>query len=91
MEQKYLELIKRKKRFIALVLSVSFVFYFMLPLSLIFFPKVMTQTSFIPGVSWSWLFAFLQILMTWFMVHLYHRKAKYFDKVAEEIKRERLL
>lgn len=91
MEQKFQQLIKEKKRFVVFVLTFSFIFYFMLPLSLIFFPEIMNQTSIIPGVSWSWLFAFLQIIMTWSMVHLYYKKAKYFDKIAEEIKRERLL
>ncbi|WP_047985515.1 DUF485 domain-containing protein [Ornithinibacillus californiensis] len=90
MEERIMDLIREKKRVVAPALVLVFIFYFMLPLSLLFFPDVMNQTSIIPGLTWAWLYGFLQIPMTLLMAWVYHLKAKQFDRKIEEIKREEL-
>lgn len=88
MENRVVRIIRAKWRFMIPMLVLVLIFYFMLPISLAFFPDVMNQTSFIPGVSWAWLYAFLQIPMTWIVGFIYHVKAKKFDQQIEEWKRE---
>ena len=90
MEERLLILIREKKRLIAPSMMLIFLFYFLLPLSLLFFPEVMNQHSVIPGVTWAWVYGFLQIPMTWVMGWMYHVKAKKFDQKIEEIIREEL-
>ncbi|WP_337019890.1 DUF485 domain-containing protein [Oceanobacillus massiliensis] len=91
MEEHIWRLIYEKKRMMTLSLGLVFLFYFLLPLSLIFFPDVMNRISFIQGMSWAWLYGFLQIPMTWMMGWIYHVKAKIFDRKVEEIKQGELL
>lgn len=86
MGEKYIQLMREKKIFLIRALSFSFVFYFMLPITLTLFPKVMNQISFIPGMTWAWLYAFLQIVMIWILGWLYHQKAKRIDRTLERMK-----
>lgn len=86
MDEKYIQLMREKKLFLIRALSFSFVFYFMLPISLTLFPKVMNQISFIPGITWAWLYAFSQIIMIWILGWLYHQKAKKIDRTLERMK-----
>ncbi|GIO25495.1 DUF485 domain-containing protein [Ornithinibacillus bavariensis] len=90
MDERVLELIRRKKRLLIPNLAIIFLFYFMLPLSLIFYPDFMNKKSFVTGVTWAWLYAFLQLPFVWFMVWLYHVKAKQFDRRMEETIQEEL-
>lgn len=83
MEEKYIQLMHEKKKFLIYALSFSFVFYFMLPIALTLFPNLMNQISFIPGITWAWLYAFLQIIMIWILGWLYHQKAKRIDRTLE--------
>jgi len=55
-----------------ILLSISLLFYFLLPLSLIFIPDVMNQPSFFYKMPRTWLYAILQIPMTWVFVGIYH-------------------
>ncbi|WP_047979738.1 DUF485 domain-containing protein [Ornithinibacillus contaminans] len=91
MEERLLVLIHEKRRMMLLSLGIVFLFYFSLPLSLIFFPDMMNRTSFIYGVTWAWLYSFLQIPMTWIMGILYHRKANVFEQKIKQMKREEIL
>ncbi|WP_042149797.1 DUF485 domain-containing protein [Paucisalibacillus sp. EB02] len=91
MDERVLHLIQSKKRILVPTIILVLLFYFMLPLSLIFFPDAMNQTSFIPGVTWAWAYGFLQIPMTWLIGWIYHIKATTFDQQIEKIKREELL
>jgi uncharacterized membrane protein (DUF485 family) len=90
MDERILELVHRKKRMLIPSLFIIFLFYFTLPICLIFFPDVMNEESVISGVTWAWLYAFLQLPFVWFMVWLYHIKAKRFDRQIEEINQEEL-
>ena len=88
MDEGFEKLMQEKRRLLIPALIVLLIFYFMLPLSLVFFPKVMNQESIVGGVTWAWLYAFLQIPFVWIMALVYHMRSKYFDRIAEEIKRE---
>ncbi|GGG03748.1 DUF485 domain-containing protein [Paenibacillus abyssi] len=79
-------LMAMKKRFI-LPLSIFFlVFYFVLPV-MTAFSDTLNQRA-IGSITWAWLFAFAQFIMTWVLCSLYSRKAVQFDEIAEQIKAE---
>jgi uncharacterized membrane protein (DUF485 family) len=83
---KFKALIARKKSFIIPVCVFFFVFYFTLP--------VMTSQSqvlnrhAVGSISWAWIFAFAQFIMTWVLCGLYSKRAAEFDKLAAEINEE---
>ncbi|MBM4763617.1 DUF485 domain-containing protein [Bacillus sp. B15-48] len=85
MEEQILQLIRKKMHSIAALLSVALLFYFLLPLSLIFIPEVMNRPSFLYGIPWAWVYAFLQLPMTWFFCWLYHITAKRIEREMGEI------
>lgn len=76
MKETYEKILREKLRFVMIALTFAFIFYFLLPVSLIFFPDTMNRTSIIPGVTWAWVYAFMQIIMVWLLGLLYHLKAK---------------
>ena len=76
-------LMNRKKRFI-LPYSIFFlVFYFTLPL-MTSYSNILNESAFGP-ISWAWVFAFAQFIMTWVMCWLYARKAVEFDAICEQV------
>lgn len=79
----YLDLIKRKKRFLVRVIIFFMCFYFALPLGIILFPKVMAFQVF-HHFTIAWVYAFLQFVMIWALGGLYFFKAKQFDRLAEK-------
>jgi uncharacterized membrane protein (DUF485 family) len=91
MEEQILHLISKRKQMMALALASVLLFYFLLPLSLIFIPDVMIRPSFKYSISWAWLYAFLQIPMTWFFCWFYHKTAKKFEQQMEGINKEKSL
>jgi uncharacterized membrane protein (DUF485 family) len=80
----YLDLIKRKKRFLFRVILFFIGFYFALPLSIILFPKVMSIRVF-HHLTVAWIFALLQFAMIWGLGAVYFLKAKQFDRLAEKL------
>lgn len=66
------------------LLSISLLFYFLLPLSLIFIPDVMNQPSFFYKMPRAWLYAILQIPMTWVFVGIYHILAKRLERLMRK-------
>jgi len=79
-------LMSRKKRFI-LPLSLFFLtFYFVLPV-MTSYTDVLNGSALGP-ITWAWVFAFGQFVMTWALCTLYTRKAVQFDKMSETIKAE---
>jgi uncharacterized membrane protein (DUF485 family) len=79
------QLIRKKKRFIVSATLFFMTFYFMLPLSISFFPEVMNK-PFFHQFTWAWAFAFAQFIMVWGIGLMYFYKAKKFDITVEEIK-----
>ncbi|WP_082883757.1 DUF485 domain-containing protein [Bacillus sp. SJS] len=79
-------LLAKKKHFI-LPLSLFFLaFYFTLPV-LTAYTKVLNNPA-IGAISWAWVFAFAQFIMTWVLCSLYSKKAASFDEMVEEIRAE---
>lgn len=74
-----------------ITLVIALFIYFCLPLSLIFIPEVMNQSSPVLNISWAWLYAFIQIPMTWFFCGLYHFTAIKFEQQMDGVKQEELL
>ncbi|AWO73548.1 DUF485 domain-containing protein [Geobacillus thermoleovorans] len=79
-------LIQAKKRFIIPATVFFFVFYFALPV-LTSYSKALNAPAIGP-VSWAWLFAFAQFIMTWALCILYSKRAAQFDAIVEQVKQE---
>ncbi|WP_019536401.1 DUF485 domain-containing protein [Paenibacillus ginsengihumi] len=79
-------LMSQKKRFIMPMSLFFLVFYFVLPI-MTSYSAVLNQSAFGP-ITWAWVFAFAQFIMTWILCSLYTRKARAFDAIAEQIKAE---
>ncbi|MGV2788144.1 DUF485 domain-containing protein, partial [Clostridium perfringens] len=39
-------------------------------------------------ITWAWVFAFAQFIMTWVLCILYSRKAAQFDRMVDDIKKD---
>ncbi|KPC97636.1 hypothetical protein LR69_04150 [Geobacillus sp. BCO2] len=79
-------LIQAKKQFIIPATVFFFVFYFALPV-LTSYSKALNAPAIGP-VSWAWLFAFAQFVMTWALCILYSKRAAQLDEIVEQVKRE---
>ncbi|MFB5760749.1 DUF485 domain-containing protein [Paenibacillus medicaginis] len=77
-------LMAKKKRFI-IPLSVFFLaFYFTLPI-LTSYSDVLNQPAF-GSVTWAWVFAFAQFIMTWVLCYLYSRQSVKFDAMCNKLR-----
>jgi len=79
-------LIQAKKAFIIPATIFFFAFYFTLPV-LTSYSKAL-NTPAIGPISWAWLFAFAQFIMTWALCILYSKRAAKFDEIVEQVKQE---
>jgi uncharacterized membrane protein (DUF485 family) len=84
--EKFKELISSKKRFIIPMTVFFLLFYFTLPI-LTSYTKVLNNSAIGP-ISWAWVYAFAQFVMTWALCIIYSKKSKEFDRKIEEIKSE---
>lgn len=79
---------KQERRLFVLWISVlAIIFYLALPLSLAVIPHTMNKSTLF-GLSWAWVYAFLQILMTWLIGWIYWVKAKQLDMLVERMRQE---
>lgn len=79
---------KQERRLFVLWISVlAIIFYLALPLSLAVIPHTMNKSTLF-GLSWAWVYAFLQILMTWLIGWIYWVKAKQLDQLVERMRQE---
>lgn len=78
------KLMAKKKRFIIPMTLFFLAFYFTLPV-LTSYSDVLNNRA-VGSISWAWIFAFTQFIMTWALCSLYSRKSKTFDALCEEIK-----
>ncbi|WP_404454836.1 DUF485 domain-containing protein [Virgibacillus necropolis] len=85
---KFKKLMSDRKKFIVPLTIFFLVFYFLLPILTSY--TTFLNTPVIGDISWVWLFAFSQFVMTWVLCTLYVRKAASFDKLADEIIDEQL-
>lgn len=80
------KLLSEKKKFIIPITIFFFCFYFALPILTSY--STVLNNKFIGSISWAWVFAFLQFVMTWGLCMLYSKKAVKFDDLAEKVVRE---
>ncbi|MFB9325098.1 DUF485 domain-containing protein [Paenibacillus aurantiacus] len=78
------ELMAKKKRFVVPLTLFFLAFYFTLPI-LTSYSDVLNNKA-IGSISWAWIFAFSQFIMTWALCSLYSRKSTEFDAICEQIK-----
>ena len=77
------KLLREKKKFI-LPLTVFFlVFYFALPIMTSY--SSVLNNSFYGSITWAWVFAFAQFIMTWALCMIYSKKAARFDRLSDEV------
>lgn len=77
----------REKRGFILPFSLFFLaFYFTLPI-LTSYSTVLNTPAF-GSISWAWVFAFAQFIMTWVLCMLYSKRAAHFDEIVEKMKQE---
>lgn len=79
---------KDKKKFIVPMTIFFLIFYFLLPIFTSY--TTFLNTSFFGDISWVWVFAFSQFIMTWVLCTIYVKKAARFDEQAEEIINDQL-
>ncbi|MEK3733033.1 MULTISPECIES: DUF485 domain-containing protein [Paenibacillus] len=83
---KFKKLLTHKKRFIVPMTVFFMLFYFALPI-LTSYTDILNHPAVGP-ITWAWVFAFAQFIMTWVLCILYTRKASQFDRIADDIKQE---
>ncbi|MEN1969440.1 DUF485 domain-containing protein [Lentibacillus sp. N15] len=81
-------LIQKKWKLLIPVVIFLFVFYFGLPLSLTFFLDWVNAPSPFFQMNWGWLYAFLQIPMTWLFAGFYYIKMKQYDRRIAQLVKE---
>lgn len=77
------ELLAAKRKFIVPLSLFFLAFYFTLPI-LTAYSTALNQPAF-GGMSWAWVFAFAQFIMTWALCILYTSKATKFDSLGETV------
>ncbi|WP_284139653.1 MULTISPECIES: DUF485 domain-containing protein [unclassified Virgibacillus] len=77
------KLMQDRKRFILPLTIFFFVFYFMLPILTSY--TTFLNTPVFGDISWVWIFAFSQFVMTWVLCTIYVKKASSFDEQADQI------
>lgn len=80
------ELMQQKKAFIIPMSIFFMVFYFALPI-MTAYSTVLNKPAF-ASISWAWVFAFAQFIMTVSFCMIYTRKARKFDDMVEKITKE---
>jgi uncharacterized membrane protein (DUF485 family) len=77
------ELVRAKRRFVVLAMSVFLAYYFALPM-LVGYARPLMERRVFGAVNWAYLFALSQFFMAWIIAALYVRAANRFDKMARE-------
>ena len=79
-------LLAAKRRFILPATLFFLTFYFLLPV-LTSYTHILEKPA-IGKISWAWIYAAAQFVMTWTMAGLYTRKAAEFDRMADAVNKE---
>lgn len=77
------ELLQAKRKFIVPMSLFFFCFYILLPI-LTSYSEVL-NTPAVGAITWAWIFAFAQFVMTWSLCIIYTKKAESFDRISEKI------
>ncbi|WP_405099681.1 DUF485 domain-containing protein [Oceanobacillus sp. FSL H7-0719] len=86
--KQFKKFMRDKKKFIIPMTIFFLIFYFLLPIFTSY--TSFLNTSFFGDISWVWVFAFAQFIMTWVLCTIYVKKAGRFDEQAEEIVKDQL-
>ena len=81
------KLLAAKRRFIVPATVFFIVYYFLLPVSVGYWPELMS-TPVLGPVNIAYLFALSQFLVAWLIAYLYVRAADRFDRMGREILEE---
>ncbi len=84
--ESFKKLMSTKKAFILPFTIFFFVFYFALPV-MTAYSKVL-NAPFAGAITWAWVFAFAQFIMTWALCMIYTKKAASFDAMVDQIRQE---
>ncbi|MEM5594036.1 DUF485 domain-containing protein [Niallia circulans] len=76
----------QKKKFLIPLTVFFLLFYFMLPI-LTSYTTILNKPA-IGSITWTWVYAFAQFIMTWVLSMIYVRKAMKFDELAADIVEE---
>ena len=79
-------LLKRKRAFIVPMTIFFLLFYFLLPVMTSYF-TFLNQPA-VGSITWAWVFAIAQFVMTWTLCIVYTRKAGQFDQIASDFKKK---
>ncbi|WP_155982738.1 DUF485 domain-containing protein [Paucisalibacillus sp. EB02] len=82
------KLMENKKKFIVPMTIFFLVFYFLLPISTSY--GTFLNTPVFGDITWAWVFAVAQFVMTWVICSIYVKKANTFDKDADQIVKEQI-
>lgn len=80
---KFKALMQEKKRFIIPLTVFFLLFYFSLPI-LASYTTILNNPA-IGSITWAWILALAQFIMTWTLCIMYVKKAAQFDKKADVI------
>jgi uncharacterized membrane protein (DUF485 family) len=81
--KEFKQLLEEKKKFIMPLSIFFFCFYIALPI-MTSYSKVL-NTPAVADITWAWIFAFAQFVMTWGLCMLYSKKASSFDRLSEKV------
>ncbi|WP_316570079.1 DUF485 domain-containing protein [Neobacillus sp. YIM B06451] len=80
------QLLREKRQFLLPASLFFLAFYFTLPV-LTSYSTILNNPAIGP-ISWAWVFAFAQFIMTWALCIIYTKRAAGFDRLVEEIKQQ---
>lgn len=86
---RFREFMSKKKRFIIPLTVFFLIFYFTLPV-MTSYSDVLNRPV-IGDISWAWLFAIAQFIMTWVLCTMYAKKSASFDDDADAIIEEEIV
>jgi uncharacterized membrane protein (DUF485 family) len=81
------KLLRKKKVFILCLTLFFFSYFLLLPILTSYLPSLMTYKVY-GDLTFAWIFAFSQFIMTGAISYIYYKKAKSFDATVERIKNE---
>ncbi len=76
-------LMKEKKAFLIPSIIFFMVFYFSLPVLAVY--TTVLEGKVIGEITWAWVLAIAQFIMTWTLCIMYVKKANRFDKLVDEV------
>jgi uncharacterized membrane protein (DUF485 family) len=77
------QLLDEKKKFIIPLTLFFLIFYFALPIMTSY--SSVLNNSFYGHITWAWVFAFAQFIMTWTLCMIYSKRAARFDRLSDEV------